>query len=585
MVTYEGNQDQIRRLATYLRHNPSALNADPVAVAQACDVSVDLVRQSLVRSNHAPIPELEATGPGFWARFSGKLTTVFNRLDQRLYLAIGLSTLITCLLIVSFGPAQKDEVRGAIPTRAIVAIAALILMAVFHLTLYFRRGVVIDALKGSFVTWITAWGVTAINILVFNSRAFSARVITALAGGIGIFLLMLLYAGAASACALMGAYRIVRDEERTLRSRTRQQLIERMFAIEELLGQSTNVTKDESWVRAFVAFGRKNVWWLAVTCSATFSLLSEIGWKIVNLPGELTVSTVSFILVFFIITPLHYVSQVILAFMGGRPARSIFVSMVYAGVSVAVGLLPFFRERTSAEGFKMDPIWQYAAYIFIWALALLIGFFAGIGAQVEERSYLRKRLMLNDPQLLLSELIEIQRVLNPDTSTQFVMVVDAARSSVMKANADPMQAEWSFREYQMFLARIVEANGGRIHSTAGDGAIAMFGSADAAFQAAREIQSRITEFNANVNRLKDPFRLRIGIHCDTVQADLSDVQFAAVIDIAAHIEGASQVGGIAATQPVVDLLPTHRFAALNEMIDGYVVHMALSPTLDPETYD
>jgi len=584
MVTYEGNQDQIRRLATYLRHNPSALNADPIAVAQACDVSVDLVRQSLLRSPRVAVQELEPSGPGFWARFADRLTNAFNYFDRRLLATIAISTLITCLVIGIVGPSRQNEMRGQIPTRAIFVISAITLLGVFHLILYFRRGVVLEALKGSLATWISAWSATTFTALVISDRDFGSKLVTALVGGIGLFLLTLFYCGAAAACALMGAYRVVRDEERTLRSRTRQQLIERMFAIEELLGQSVSVEKDESWVRGFLAFGRKNVWWLAAASSATFSLLSEISWKIVNLPGDLSISTFAFIFAFFIVTPLHYVSQVILAFMGGRPVRSIFVSLLYASITVAVGLLPFFRDHSDKTP-KLDPIWQFAAYIFIWAVALLIGIFAGIGAQVEERSYRRKRLSLNDPQLLLGELIEIQRVLNPDTSTQFVMVVDAARSSVMKANADPMQAEWSFREYQMFLARIVESNGGRIHSTAGDGAIAMFGSADAAFQAAREIQSRITEFNTNVNRLKDPFRLRIGIHCDTVQADLSDVQFAAVIDIAAHIEGASQVGGIAATQPVVDLLPTHRFAALNEMIDGYVVHMALSPTLDPETYD
>lgn len=581
MVTYEGNQEQIRRLAAYLRHNPSALNADPASVAQACGVEVELVRQSLIRSPRDAWVEPEYTGPGFWVRFGGKITAAFDKCDRKLFRTIGISTLAVCLLIFLIGPGPGTG--DGIPVRAIFAIASLTLLAIFHLILYYRRGTVRDALLGSLVTWIAAWLAASASILVANSGdSFGERVLFAFFSGLGLFALMLMYCGAASASALMGAYRVVRDEERTRRTRTRQQLIERMFEIEELLGKATQVEQEESWVRKFLAFGRANVWWLAAAAAGTFSIISEVLWKVYNLPGDLSFKPVAFILVFFIVTPLTYIAQIVLSFMGGRPVRSIFVSLLFAAITTSVGLLPFFRE-TKSKGMG-DSILQYAAFIFIWAVAVLIGIFAGIGAQVEERSYRRKRLNLNDPQMLLGELIEIQRILNPDTSIQFVVVVDAARSSVMKANADPMQAEWTFREYQMFIARIAEANGGRIHSTAGDGAIAMFNSAEAAFNAAREIQTKITEFNQNVSRLKDPFRLRIGIHCDTVQADLSDVQFAAVIDIAAHVEGASQVGGIAVSQPVAELLVDHRFATLNEQVDGYVVSMALTPTLDPESH-
>ena len=111
--------------------------------------------------------------------------------------------------------------------------------------------------------------------------------------------------------------------------------------------------------------------------------------------------------------------------------------------------------------------------------------------------------------------------------------------------------------------------------------MAAFDDAQAAFLAARTIQSRVADFNAHVSRLKDPFRLRIGIHCGEVSGNLDEVEFTAVLDIAAHVEAASQVGGIAVTESVVDQLEGHRFVELPDPIDDQRVFVAMNPTLDP----
>ena len=63
---------------------------------------------------------------------------------------------------------------------------------------------------------------------------------------------------------------------------------------------------------------------------------------------------------------------------------------------------------------------------------------------------------------------------------------------------------------------------------------------------------------------------------------INEVQFAAAIDIAAHVEKVSQVGGIAVTRSVAESLPDHRFAELAEMVDDQIVLLSLNPTLDPE---
>lgn len=576
MVTVDGNQEQIRKLATYLRHNPGALTADPEMVARECGVDIDLVRRSFVQRRPAaaaPVLE-EPSGPGVFERIRLKLRTYFNFFDRYLLWIVGGSVIFLELIFI-----LMPEAKGMSWTD-LIGIALIPVVALFHFLLYFRRGYVRYAFLGALVVWLVTTATVGISV-IFGKREGDGLA-NFVMGAFGLMFMSLMYGGVGAASALMGAYRVVRHEDQAQRNRTRQDLIERMFQIEDLLGQQSVVIEDDSWLRRFLSFGRNNVWWLTLGTSVTVGLLSQLLTVIIDLPKGGELPSLPFVLAYLVVAGIQFVSHVVLSFFGGHPIRSLAVSVTYTLVLFGIGLLPFFNSARDLA--KQNPGSAAVGYIFMSFLAIMIGIFAGIGAQVEERNYRRKRLSQNDPQLLLAELIEIQRVLNPDTSTQYLMVVDAARSSVMKANADPMQAEWSFREYQKFLARIVEANGGRIHSTAGDGAIAIFSSAASSFHAAREIQTKISDFNQNVNRLKDPFRLRIGIHCDTVQADLSDVQFAAVIDIAAHVEGASQIGGIAITQPVAEQLTEHRFAVLSDLVDGYVVSMALNPTLDPEDH-
>jgi class 3 adenylate cyclase len=158
------------------------------------------------------------------------------------------------------------------------------------------------------------------------------------------------------------------------------------------------------------------------------------------------------------------------------------------------------------------------------------------------------------------------------------MVVDAARSAEMKSHADSLAIEYSFREYQEWIAQISGSLRGRVHSTAGDGAIVSFPSAPDAFLAARRLQTDLERFNREVNRLPSPFRLRIGLHVGEVAGDLGKVEFAEVIDVAAHVQGASPVGGIAATEEAVAGLAREEFVPLADQVDGHRVYLAMNPT-------
>jgi class 3 adenylate cyclase len=201
-----------------------------------------------------------------------------------------------------------------------------------------------------------------------------------------------------------------------------------------------------------------------------------------------------------------------------------------------------------------------------------------IAAMIEGQSRRQKRVKENDPSALIAEMIHLEWRLRPRSQSVCVLVVDASKSSEMKAMADPFEAEWSFREYQKFLERVAVKNGGLVHSTAGDGAVIGFSTCQDALQAAHGTYAELAEFNQTVNRLQTPFRLRIGIHVGEIQGALDQVEFTEVIDIAAHIEGAAPIGGIAMSKAVLNELPGVLAMPINRVVDGYEVYTVGGPS-------
>lgn len=581
-MSHPGDQGrEVQRLAAYFRQHPAALDEAPESIAQATGASVATVRALLAEREPVDRQRVRSSVHSL-IEATRDVVHAFDRLLKYPMLFIGV-TFALALVSMWVLPSPKTSTGNGgfqftIEQAAQVGVFGM--MLVLHLAAYFRIGMVRYAIMGGGLISASSFLIIAIQIMASDrvaSRIGLPAILALLA--LGMLVMGALYAGLGVGASLLGAYRRLRREEVAKRKRTRQELLQRLFEVEEALAQTENDAPDQPRLIDLFRGVAGRVWWYALGAGMFWSLV--LGVLTVVFPGILEQGSARsgslyapFIAIF--VSAGSMGTQIFLAYLTGKPGRAILASWLYTTGGLLINLLPI-------GAFGIEYITQNQANIVAsYVLATLTGLFAGLGAMVEERAYLARRRGQNAPEMLLTEMIELRRLLNRGEQHRCVMVVDAARSSVMKAKSDPLVAEWSFRAYQEFLTAEVNRHGGRIHSTAGDGAIAVFEDAASAFNCARAIQTNISEFNQGVNRLKDPFRLRIGLHCGVVTGELEEVQFAAVIDIAAHIEAASQVGGIAVTAAVAEQLPNQRFAEINETIDEQRVLLALNPTLDPE---
>lgn len=175
----------------------------------------------------------------------------------------------------------------------------------------------------------------------------------------------------------------------------------------------------------------------------------------------------------------------------------------------------------------------------------------------------RSKLGITDPrqerQQLLSQLVALQDKLRSGEQSITFVSVDIVGSTQMKANADPLSVEFTFNEYHQFVEMITHKFGGRVHSTAGDGLTLAFDVPQQAFAAARNLQSGLIELNTYRNKIGTPITLRVGVHTGTVVAptagDIKSINFAHVIDMAAHIQKAAPPGGVAVSETTCMYLP------------------------------
>ena len=196
---------------------------------------------------------------------------------------------------------------------------------------------------------------------------------------------------------------------------------------------------------------------------------------------------------------------------------------------------------------RVDPV----AFIPFTVLAAVCGNVAH-RLLVKNKSSLGLKDPLAERQELLRQLVDLQDRLKTGEQSMTFLSVDIVGSTRLKQHADALNVEFTFNEYHGFVEMVTQKYGGHVHSTAGDGVTCVFDHPQQAFAAARNLQVGIIELNTFRNRLGKPLVLRCGIHTGAVVApdakDKTSVNFAHVIDMAAHMQKAAPEGGIAVSQ-------------------------------------
>ncbi len=450
-----------------------------------------------------------------------------------------------------------------------------------HMACYFRHARVRHALLGGLVCWLIS-AATAMTMAWFRTQSAPEvdTVFLLLMIAFGMFTMSVAYAGLGSIAAVLGGVYRLRRKDRELEMMSRQDLLQRLFELQDRMTrakQPAEHVREKAW-RLLSARIRSRPWLYAIEFGFVMNLaLVLVRAGMVGHWTEEQIRTAPIVLmILFTIQFGEIVGMAVVAFF----SRNVWLAICHALLLQASSLPPLLLP-VRHFGVQNAPIYLSVPSLAVMAgLAVIVGAAAYAGSKVEARAAREHSLRHDDPAALLAEMVRIQWKLKVQSSDVCVLVVDVARSSEMKAGADPLKAEFSFREFQVFTEESCAQFGGRVHSTAGDGAVVAFGCGDRALAAATRLQSGLAKFNIERNRLDTPFRVRIGIHKGAIAGELDKIVFTEVIDIAAHVQARAPVGGIAVSETILGEVPDEPVAPLKDQVDGYTVYFVLDPTED-----
>lgn len=584
-TTSESTEEQssLESLANYLREKRDVSSLDVSILAREFDLDPGFVADVITALEQpdsrqkAPAYEFFTTAKEFWDEFKQKLTTKLKSLtsnaSQFVFVTMGV-TLGLVYLLRFLGPAGMTNI-GRLSLGTFTAFFALV-TGIVHLVCYYRQSAIRFPIRAGGFLFL---GMVPLAFLNAADTAAALKVGTVMGMASNTILVLIFslgYAAVGVGSAWLGSYAQLQREVVRERKMSRQDLLTRLFQVQDRLSnlqasgkrlrRERNV-KEEA--RAMALFPLT----IAPLAGFIFGILEvaavAIAWKAT---GEMSTTVMLLNLIAYIAFP---VGVGILGYLSGALRRSFISAILSLLARVLVWTIPVAPYGPAQA---LDNMGSPAFYVLCGVL-LLIALVSGAGGRIDERISQRHRIRTDDPASLVADLIRLQRELAPKSRTTCVMVVDVAKSTRIKSEANPLEVEYSFREYQRLIKKICADHQGEIISTAGDGAVATFSNAQDCMEAAKQLHSQISKFNQEVNRLTRPFRLRIGIHCGETQADLNMAPFNELIDIAAHVESAAPVGGIAVTERFRSLLPDEMMAEVKQEVDGHRIAIVLNPVV------
>jgi class 3 adenylate cyclase len=553
------------RFAEYLGQHQEARSRPPAELAREFDLSESLIRETLAYLEEIAQPPPEKRTRSLSPR---RLFLWFFRLIEARPLATSAMATFAFFMMYRY---YHSYAAGS--TDALAMLCLLFALGTL-VAVNFLRG----QLRYALMTSALAVGAGLASVTVLNAMLGDG---TALAwpnfieNAFNAMRSMLVLIGFFSLAAVMGAfYRHNRLAEAETKL-DRLDMLKRTVHLRERLTMPSIAARSELRYRTLLRKFRSRWMLFAAGVGAGLFGVRLLTGITVGFPGHFpTTLQVSVYLLTLILVMGAYP---IVGFVSGAPRSGLFAGLITFLV-LAAGrewLTP--SQLTNSALVSLDTF-PWAGYAF--PLGMLMAWVGGAGAKVHEQHDKERMIEASDQAAVLSEIARLSHALGMATAEVTCMVVDIVHSTRMKREANPLAVEISFREYTSFVRREVSRKGGAVRSVAGDGIVAEFESPEAAFAAARQIQTLMPEFNRTANTLSMPFRLRIGLHSGEVHGDLAQVSFAEVIDVAAHIEKESPAGGIIVTEPVRVALPEEDFVELANTMDGQRLFIAQQPTED-----
>lgn len=580
-------------LLSHLRKNPGAAMLPARELADMFGLEEAFVGQVIHGLQQQRRPEVRQASykQGPFQGLGESIQRVWMRATQKPILFVAV-TLAACIAL-SFGcsfltsllwPATKASPAQGFSGSALGVLLTILILTgttwLLHMAVYFRHRSAKNALYGGLIVFGAFEALLGLAFLGGRAKgpAGPSMAFLFVMGSMAMLMLSLIYYGMGSLSALLGGWARFKMQERADETMTRQEMLERYFELESRL-QKSAYPRPTSQAPAILSWPSVAVYrrfQFPINIAVGF-VLSILGIFVVNAsgitPGEQPAQVNFWFIVLILLSIVPFLIHILQGYLSKASWRAAIGSLCLAIGTAAARFLPI--SDIGRDPRATDFIITEGADALMMMLVSCAGY---LGAVVQTRAIRESNLQKNDQATLLTEMVRIQWKLSNAAAAICVMVVDAAKSSEMKAAADPLVVEYTFREYQEWLEAISVPRGGRVHSTAGDGAVVAFNTCALALSAAKKIQTDVYQFNKDVNRLAQPFRLRIGLHTGEVVGDINQVQFTEVIDIAAHIESACPIGGIAVTDDVSQRLPDEQFIDLGMQVDGHGVFMVANPT-------
>lgn len=456
------------------------------------------------------------------------------------------------------------------PLPNVVSVVLTLAALIYHLYL----AVTSRSLRVAVTAAGTLSAANLISILTAREQELPlAFAIFAITGSFWVFMLLMVIHGSA---ALGTSFLEVQKAQKRIKNASRHERIGRLLELRDRLhlAQIENAERAETTAK----FIQRHPYEMAVLAIVLPSLLTWFlmrrydpdGALLLNLGNTtLTEEEARLVAAMSLVGLLQQLLTAIAGYAAKTWKTFIYSSLVFVALFLAFSYAPFSpsaKLQHTPDG-VMRTMFSLVVTLFVMTLGCL-------AAQVQAWAERNRLLHRNDASILIEEIQALEEGLVNQRELRCVMVVDVAGSTRMKANADPLVCEWTFREYQHLIAREAIRYGGTVVSTAGDGAVLSFDQPEECFRAARSIQAALQTFNLEVNRLPDWFQIRIGMHQGEITGTVGEVQFTEIIDIAAHIEEQTPVGEIGMSEQFASSLPVEWSNSSHLAADGRTLFLA-----------